>query len=211
MPDTMVLLQIDHRNMAMVLAALGQQQEVLAGGGTVDEAILDAVFAYLLGYPDQCHHPKEDAVYRRLRKRDPAAADALDDLVDEHAQLSRRVKEVQLALGRRPGLRSAELTLQLAELRRMYQDHMHREERDFFPAAVRGLTADDWAEVDFEVFDMPDPLFDDEAEARFAALRGEIVRLASAASERQGRLGEAARLAAMVDIAAFNAAMEQHG
>ena len=51
---------------------------------------------------------------------------------------------------------------------------MQSEEDTFFPAVQRCFTADDWAEIDFQVFDQADPLFSETVERRFEALRDHI-------------------------------------
>ncbi|MBT8078219.1 MAG: hypothetical protein KJO31_06560 [Gammaproteobacteria bacterium] len=40
-------------------------------GHAPDFRLLHDIGGYLSGYPDQVHHPKEDLIYRRLRKSDP--------------------------------------------------------------------------------------------------------------------------------------------
>jgi hemerythrin-like domain-containing protein len=195
----------------MVLAALEQQSELLAEGRPVDFTLLECVFTYLLGYPAECHHPKEDAICRRLR-RDAAMAVALDDVIDGHEALERKARTLRQSIaGTRTAARDAELAGQLADFVQAYRNHLAMEEQDLFPAAAQILTADDWAEIDFAVFDQADPLFDNEAEARYAGLRNEIKRLALASQAPMAGLDEAATLATLEDVAAFNAAMQEIG
>ncbi|MBR1208505.1 hypothetical protein JQ562_16355 [Bradyrhizobium sp. AUGA SZCCT0051] len=51
------------------------------------------------------------------------------------------------------------------------------EERDFFPAALKALLPQDWAEVASTLTDHKDPLFGDAAEETFDASRAHILRL----------------------------------
>ena len=53
--------------------------------------------------------------------------------------------------------------------------HMVMEERYFFPLALATLTDEDWADIDAELYDEDDPLFDSDAEERFKELRREIM------------------------------------
>ena len=57
---------------------------------------------------------------------------------------------------------------------------MLMEEQHFFPLALQRLSRNDFAEIEFTLFDQPDPLFNRDAETRFAELRAEIARLAMA-------------------------------
>ena len=55
--------------------------------------------------------------------------------------------------------------------------HMMMEDRDFFPAALKGLKPQDWTEIASAVTGHKDPLFSDVTEERFDALRAHILRL----------------------------------
>ena len=55
------------------------------------------------------------------------------------------------------------------------RDHMHREEDEFFPAAVKFLTPTDWLEIGSECTAPADPLFGDKIEKRYKALRADII------------------------------------
>ena len=48
---------------------------------------------------------------------------------------------------------------------------------DFFPTAVKALTAQDWAEIASALSPHKDPLFSDVTEARFDVLRDHIMEL----------------------------------
>jgi hemerythrin-like domain-containing protein len=56
------------------------------------------------------------------------------------------------------------------------RQHMDKEERLLFPAAVKGLRPDDWAEIDTRLNDRKDPLFNGVIETKFQALQRTILR-----------------------------------
>ena len=87
MPNIMMLLQVDHGNMAKLLDVIQQQVMNMTRGVPVNYSLLESAFTYLLGYPEQCHHPKEELVYRKLLSRCPDMAESLNDLVEEHEKL----------------------------------------------------------------------------------------------------------------------------
>ncbi|WP_246740371.1 hypothetical protein [Bradyrhizobium sp. LCT2] len=63
--------------------------------------------------------------------------------------------------------------------------HMMWEERDFFPAALKALSAQDWTEIASALTDDGDPLFSETATATSDALRAHILQLEQEAeSER---------------------------
>jgi hemerythrin-like domain-containing protein len=212
MPDTLVLLQLDHHKMAKLLDVIDQQATNMVRGGPVSYPLLVSAFAYLAGYPNQCHHPKEDLVYRKLRSRHPDVASSLEDLVEEHERLGQLTENLSRAIGESqpdPAAVNGGFADRLREFLDFYRRHMLMEEQRFFPAALQTLSLDDWAEIDFALFDQSDPLFDRQAEGRFAELRDEITRLAVAENARTGNIEEAALLATLRDIAAFNEAMQR--
>jgi len=52
---------------------------------------------------------------------------------------------------------------------------MAKEEREFFPLALRMLGERDWAEIDAQIAAREDPLFGPNAEARYRKLHDRIV------------------------------------
>ncbi len=53
---------------------------------------------------------------------------------------------------------------------------MDKEERLLFPAALKALRPEDWAEIDGRLNDRNDPLFNDVIEKKFQALRETVLR-----------------------------------
>jgi hemerythrin-like domain-containing protein len=214
MADVVTLLQIDHRKMVKVLDVIQQQAINMGRHARVNYRLLESTFVYLSGYPDQCHHPKEDLVYRKLLGRCPDMADTLKDLVKEHETLAYLTRSVMRAIAdshRDPPVVNDRLSDQLHEFLDLYRHHMLMEEQHFFPAAVHRLSDNDFAEIDFTLFDQPDPVFDRESEERFAELREEITRLGVIEATSSDDHQEAALLATFRDIAAFNEAMGRSG
>jgi hypothetical protein len=53
---------------------------------------------------------------------------------------------------------------------------MDKEERLLFPAAIKGLRPEDWADIDARLNDRKDPLFNGVIETKFQALQRTILR-----------------------------------
>jgi hemerythrin-like domain-containing protein len=214
MSNVVVLLQIDHRTMAKLLDLIQQQAKNMIRRDPVNYRLLESAFAYLSSYPDRCHHPKEDLVYRKLHSRYPEMAASLKDLVTEHEKLAQLTRNLMAALGESRQAEPAatdRVADQLMEFLSLYRHHMLMEDQYFFPAALQWLSPDDFAEIDFRLFDHPDPLLDRESEGMFAELREEITRLGAVEKTSSDNREEAALLAAIQDLAAFNEAMRRFG
>jgi hemerythrin-like domain-containing protein len=68
------------------------------------------------------------------------------------------------------------------------RQHIAMEERDFFPAAVKALQPQDWAEIaSSRVTGRKDPLFSETVEKRFDAVRRHILQLEREAEAERAR------------------------
>lgn len=178
MTDILAALRQDHRNLGQLFEAVERQLNRFDRGETPDYDILQGVLDYCLTYPDLYHHPKEDLVFERLRKLDPDAAAALGDLHAEHQALAEVTGRFGAAL--RSVLQDLEVPREsfdhaTREFLERYRRHMAMEESAFFPAAEARLTPADWSAVEAEAKAQSDPLFSAKGEARYAALRADIL------------------------------------
>ena len=198
MPDTILQLHLEHGRVGKLLDLVDRQLADIENLRPPNVPLLQLVLDYLSAYPDECHHPKEDLVYRMLASRYPDRARSLGPLVLEHEQLGRMTQDLRRALGTRmPQEHTSptdEITERLREFVASYRRHMSMEEQHFFPVALQFLTRNDWAEIDFAVFDQVDPMLDRNVEQRFAQLIDEIERMGQAQTASAARLEEAARL-----------------
>jgi hemerythrin-like domain-containing protein len=176
--EILAALHRDHRNLGQLLAAMERQLTRFDRGEAPDYDILQGVLDYCLTYPDLYHHPKEDLVYDRLRHRNPAAIEAIGDLQAEHRTLAETTRRFGAAL--RSILQEAEFPRESFDriartFLEAYRRHMAMEEGTFFPAARAHLTAADWTAIDAEMKAQKDPVFGGTSEARYAALRADIL------------------------------------
>jgi len=171
-------LHKDHANIARLLDALERQLEIFDQAGHPDYDVVEAIVEYLHDYPRLVHHPKEDAVFRRLKRRDPKAAMSVGDQEAEHEILGQLVDNFAAAV--RNVLNEREVARGTVdrigrELLDLYWRHMKMEEALFFPAAAQLLSDEDWAAVEQEVEKQLDPLFGAAREKRFETLRRHII------------------------------------
>lgn len=179
MSNIIQILLEEHRNIDKLLLVLEHELEVFDRSEEPDYEILQAVIQYFQDYPESCHHPKEDMVFEKLKVRDSAAANRIGDVEAEHQvetkRLRRLVEAVEEILTGREFLRQTfhDVVHDFIEHQRQ---HMDKEERLLFPAAVQGLRPDDWAELDARLNDRKDPLFNGVIETKFQALQRTILR-----------------------------------
>ena len=179
MSNIIQILLEEHRNIDKLLLVLEHELEVFDRSEEPDYEILQAVIQYFQDYPESCHHPKEDMVFEKLKVRDSAAANSIGDVEAEHQvetkRLRRLVEAVEEILAGREFLRQTfhDVVHDFIEHQRQ---HMDKEERLLFPAAVQGLRPDDWAELDARLNDRKDPLFNGVIETKFQAMQRTILR-----------------------------------
>src|SRR5664279_6061182 len=179
MSNIIQILLEEHRNIDKLLLVLEHELEVFDRSEEPDYEILQAVIQYFQDYPENCHHPKEDLVFEKLKMRDPAAAERVGDAEAEHKieteRLRRLVEAVEEILAGREFLRQTFHDV-VHDFIQHQRQHMDKEERLLFPAAVNGLRPDDWAEIDARLSDRKDPLFNGTIETKFQALQLSLLR-----------------------------------
>ncbi|HKH81246.1 MAG TPA: hemerythrin domain-containing protein [Methylovirgula sp.] len=187
-------LRQEHRNIEKLLLVLEQELSIFDRAERPDYEVVWAIISYFEVYPDVYHHPREDMVFKKLKARDPAAAANIGDLAAEHRSDAERLRRV---------VQAVESVLADREVPRHTVDdiirdfivherrHIAMEERDFFPAAVKALQPQDWAEIASTLTDQRDPLFSEIVDERFDAVRKHILQLEQEAEAERGLLHDA--------------------
>lgn len=211
MSDTLFLLRLEHGNLSKLLGLIEEQLAAADAGEPMDEDLLSLASEYFSDYPDRCHHPKEDLVYRLLGKRDPGACSGLRDLIADHRRLHELSEAFTGAVHRMREQSQAaqpEAREVIREFTQHYRQHMRNEEEQFFRLAERRLSRNDWASLDFALFDRDDPLFDHAEEERFSGLRQRIEETAEEGKARRSILAAANGLRELSGIESFNESMK---
>ena len=178
MVEVISALRREHRDMAKLLNALERQLAAFDRGDRPDYEIVQAVIDYCLTYPDLSHHPREDLVFERLRARDPETAESIGNLQAEHEALAERTRRFAAAVS--DVLLEAEMPRDALhkvawDFLNYYRKHISMEETRFFPAALEALKPEDWRAIESEADKRGDPLFGEEPEEHFKALRRNIL------------------------------------
>lgn len=174
--DTLMLLELEHLRLGQVLDVIDGELGEAETQGEIREELVQEALGYLLEYPDRCHHPKEDLIAARLQSALGEQAPG-GELEADHRALHDLTVEATGVVGAERGVDQT-----LESLRRYvkaYRQHIDHENEHFFPTVLRSLTQRDFDEIDFQVFDAADPVFDPNAEGRFRALRQKILEEAS--------------------------------
>jgi hemerythrin-like domain-containing protein len=143
----------DHQCFAALVDILERQADRLDAGERTDLEIVELILEYLQRYGDQCHHPREDAVYGRLREVQPELAQRASSLHDEHEDL-RVANQLALVEVRRAcdghEIDAPKLAARLSRLVTEHRAHVRAENEAFFPLAIEVLDAGDWAAIEKE-------------------------------------------------------------
>jgi hemerythrin-like domain-containing protein len=170
----------EHRNIEKLLVVLDHELEIFDRGDRPDYEVIRAIVSYFEVYPELYHHPQEDLIFAKLKMRDPAAAIKVGDLAGEHQKGAERLRRVAHAvdsvLADREFLRQTVDTI-IRDFIDRERHHMTMEERYFFPAALKVLKPQDWAEIASTLTPRNDPLFSDITEEWFDTIRAHILRL----------------------------------
>jgi nucleotide-binding universal stress UspA family protein/hemerythrin-like domain-containing protein len=148
------VIRDEHRAIAAVIHAATRMLGTAGQAGeAIEAASMQAVLAYLRGFPLTQHHPKEERyLFPSLRARTHVVDAELDELERQHVRDATMLDELGRLtddLASAAGSRRIELTAQLGEAMGRYAElhweHMGREEAVILPAAQQHLQAEDWA------------------------------------------------------------------
>jgi hemerythrin-like domain-containing protein len=174
--DARILMQelrLDHRNMAMVLNLLDDIVTTMEAGEDPDFELFDEIMRYMTVYPDAVHHPKEDIVYEKLRRKRPDLADDLAHVPDDHqeiADLGSLLRSDVEAINAGAAVRREKMIEDTRAYVTSLRDHMLWEEEDLFRRIDLMLDAEPYKVDISSIEHIRDPVFELEVEAGFRRL-----------------------------------------
>ena len=209
MSDAILLLRIEHHQTSDILSIIEDQLKL---DGELDLELIRSIVEYFGEYPDQCHHPVEDLVFRFVKKRDPDRSADIAEVLREHKGIAGLTQELRTELNSvvsGNAVNDDELRTTLKGFVDSYRAHMQAEEDCFFPLALETLQRADWAEIEYALFESSDPLYDKEEEDRFRALCREIEERATASFRRGALVRETRKLGKLTGVEDFNDSMSK--
>ena len=166
-------LSRDHRNLLRLLSVLEEQLARVHAGTEEGFDLLYDLAEYLQSYADQVHHPREEAVFERIRAHTDEGAAVLTTLGRQHrdlARLNHRFHEMLEAILHEGVVRRDLFEQGGRELIATLREHLNLEEQEAFPLARRVLTEKDWEAIEADLPRVADPLFEARDPARFRFL-----------------------------------------
>jgi hemerythrin-like domain-containing protein len=151
----------EHRTIAKLLHLIDRQVMLFAESASPDLDLLHLIMDYTQSFPDLYHHPKEDAIFSKLKEREPAMAAQVDTLLEDHRnmhQVSRKFANLVEQLIEDATMPRDAFIKAAVDYVDFQRNHMMREVGDVLPAALRVLTAEDWAELEAAVDHGEDPI-----------------------------------------------------
>ena len=176
MPIILEALRQEHRNTAELLDVL--EHEIASLAGDPDWDVINGIANYFCDYPDRCHHPKEDTIFRRLQALFPEQAISIGNLLSEHQEVRLRAERfrghvqsifLEAVFPREELIASARGFIDAERL------HMMKEEKMFLPAAEKLLVKEDWKWIESQLQSEFDPLFQESIERDFETLRDQLL------------------------------------
>lgn len=180
MNRTIDTLRTEHRNFEKVLDVLEQELSVFARCARPDYELVQTIILYFQEYPTRCHHPKEDLIFDKLKRRDQSAAQMVGDFQAEHREQALLLRNFAILVDSIRTDHDLARRVFISAVRDFIdfeRRHIDREERLLFPAAAKGLWPQDWQAIEQRLSDETDPLFSASAvEVAFRGLRDRIVQ-----------------------------------
>jgi hemerythrin-like domain-containing protein len=130
-------------------------------------------------------------IFEKLQARDAVAAKRFGDVEAEHEVETRRLRgfarAVDSVLADQEFLRES-FHLAVHDFIEHQRQHLQKEERLLFPAAIKALRREDWAAIDARLDNRKDPLFNGVVEEKFHDLQKTILRWEQETEEARAAL-----------------------
>ena len=179
MENIITQLHEDHGHWTRILAVIDAEIAKLMADETPDFEILEDAMRYMTYYPDVVHHPKEDALFDKLKSRDPEISEVVEKVRREHVSLAEKSQQF-FEIVKKTNSNEFSSKYEMIEKGRDYvrtlRTHVNQEEGGLFKAAVRLLNEDDLNEVQAAYDAYHDPLFGAEVEEKYRELYDYITR-----------------------------------
>jgi len=142
-------LMIEHRLIERMIAVIELELTRIRRSGKTDPLLIDTAVDFIRVYADRTHHGKEEEIFfRDVAKKPISETDrrVLDELIEEHI-FGRKITE-ELVEANNRYRNGDEKSLQIIATRlqalvTFYPDHIEKEDKVFFPAATRHLSAEE--------------------------------------------------------------------
>jgi len=154
-------LMIEHRLIEKMVELIKNEINRIEKGKEINTGFINDATDFFRVYADRTHHGKEeDILFESLKKKKLSAEDlrVMDELAGEHVHARSRVKslvEANNKYARGDKNVFSEILNLLKELAGLYPPHIEKEDKVFFPAAMKYYSAQELDKMldDFWEFD----------------------------------------------------------
>ena len=170
-------LLTEHDHIRRTLNLLEMQFLDLCRGRTPDFPMMLSIVVYIQEYPEQAHHPLEDAIFSVLIKRGGEKAKVARILITEHTELEKVTRKLRETLEMQIDTTLStekELKHQLAIFLSWQRRHLYAEEMKIYPAIESTMTKQDLETIDTMVPHRNDPVFGERTRSDYERLYREI-------------------------------------
>ena len=166
----------DHDHIRKSLNLLEMQFLDLCRSGSPDYFMMLSIVVYIQEYPEQAHHPLEDAIFSILLKRASNKDKLVRELVTDHTELEIVTRELRrsIELLKNGAGSRGKLKHQLSEFLSRQRRHLYIEEIEVYPLVKRVLTEQDWKNIQPMVSHIDDPVFGERTRNDYERLYREI-------------------------------------
>lgn len=178
------VIQEEHERLAAVMQAMRYFVRATASGANPPACkVFRAMLLYIVDYPEQMHHPKEEQLFSLLQERTHSVDAEIAQLRAQHVKGEASVRDLehkltQYELDREAGF--APFCKAVEDYVTFSFEHMRLEEQAVLPAADRFLTEQDWDAVDLSFSTNRDPLAGADYSENFDRLFSLIVNITPA-------------------------------
>ena len=149
-------LRKEHLNFKRLLNLLEEQLDLLHKGEEPDYEIMADILCYMTEYSDVSHHPREEAIFSLLVKRNSAAKRDVAEITRQHHTIGEAGSNFHKKLANLVNGESEIMQLEEIETPgRMYvtilRSHMEKEEQSLFKIAEELFNDDDWKKVESDM------------------------------------------------------------
>jgi len=177
MSDPVQHWHAEYASFSRLLDILEKQLEEFHAAGKPNYGLMTDIVSYLRHFPDLHHHPREDAAFAMIAKRDPAMKVPLARLQQEHRVIASAGEDLLRALNEVESdalVARAAVEAIAAVYLVYYRHHIANEEREVLPRAKKLLDDKDWEAVAAAAPAGRDPLFGEEGDTGYRELRRHI-------------------------------------
>ena len=168
-------LHQDHRNIRVLLDLLAREIDAVDDASGGDFELMRDVMVYMTRYPDHTHHPKEDLMFERMRRRGvaPDTEATIEKLLREHAALAEKggtFRDMLIGVVDGAMVEREALVATGRDYTDFLRYHAHLEDETVFIEALDLLDDTDWSAIDRAFEAQIDPIFGPAVQHEFQTL-----------------------------------------